>query len=97
MIIDILITAVRNGELDEQLAQTKKPATVLKYLKTIVTLRSCQAGVRNEIDAYITGNPKTHLEDRRRRMSAIEKRGAQGALDRCRLLANQIESDQRER
>src|SRR5205807_7322173 len=31
LIIDILITAVRNGELDEQLAQTKKPATVLKY------------------------------------------------------------------
>jgi hypothetical protein len=25
LIIDILITAVRNGELDEQLAQTKKP------------------------------------------------------------------------
>ena len=34
LIIDILITAVRNGELDEQLAQTKKPATVVKYLKT---------------------------------------------------------------
>src|SRR5262249_58518327 len=34
LIIDILITAVRNGELDEQLAQTKKPATVLMYLKT---------------------------------------------------------------
>ena len=34
LIIDILITAVRNGELDEQLAQTKKPAPVLKYLKT---------------------------------------------------------------
>jgi len=25
MVIDILITAVRNGELDDQLAQTKKP------------------------------------------------------------------------
>jgi hypothetical protein len=34
LIIDILIAAVRNGELDEQLAQTKKPATVLKYLRT---------------------------------------------------------------
>jgi hypothetical protein len=34
LIIDILITAVHNGELDKQLAQTKKPATVLKYLKT---------------------------------------------------------------
>jgi hypothetical protein len=34
LIIDILITAVRNGELDEQLAQTKKPAALLKYLKT---------------------------------------------------------------
>jgi hypothetical protein len=34
LIIDILITAVRNGELDKQLAQTKKPATVLKYLRT---------------------------------------------------------------
>jgi hypothetical protein len=26
-------------------------------------------------------------------MSAIDKRGVQGALDRCRLLADQIESD----
>jgi hypothetical protein len=34
LIIDILITAVRSGELDEQLAQANKPATVLKYLKT---------------------------------------------------------------
>ena len=34
LVIDILITAVRNGELDEQLAQTKKPATVLRYLRT---------------------------------------------------------------
>ena len=34
LVIDMLITAVRNGELDEQLAQTKKPATVVKYLKT---------------------------------------------------------------
>src|SRR2546422_5125176 len=34
LVINILITAVRNGELDEQLAQTKKPAAVLKYLKT---------------------------------------------------------------
>jgi hypothetical protein len=34
LIINILITAVRNGELDEQLAQSKKPATALKYLKT---------------------------------------------------------------
>ena len=37
LVINILITAVRNGELDEQLAQTKKPATVLKYLKTAST------------------------------------------------------------
>jgi hypothetical protein len=28
LVINILITAVRNGELDEQLAQTKKPASV---------------------------------------------------------------------
>ena len=34
LVINTLITAVRNGELDEQLAQTKKPATVVKYLKT---------------------------------------------------------------
>jgi hypothetical protein len=33
LIINILIAAVRNGELDQQLAQTKKPA-VLRYLKT---------------------------------------------------------------
>jgi hypothetical protein len=32
LVIDILITAVRSGELDEHLAQTKKPAIV--YLKT---------------------------------------------------------------
>jgi uncharacterized protein DUF6641 len=43
LVINILITAVRNGELDEHLAQTKKAAIVyppslkwsdLKYLKT---------------------------------------------------------------
>jgi hypothetical protein len=43
LVIDILITAVRNGELDEYLAQRKKPAIVyppslkwsdLKYRKT---------------------------------------------------------------
>jgi hypothetical protein len=33
LVINILITAVRNGELDQQSAQTKKPA-VLRYLKT---------------------------------------------------------------
>ena len=33
LVINILIAAVRNGELDQQLAQTKKPA-VLRYLKT---------------------------------------------------------------
>jgi len=34
-VIDILITAVRNGELDQQLAQPKKPETVPKDLKTV--------------------------------------------------------------
>ncbi len=38
MVIDILITAVRNGELDQQLAQTRKPATVPKYLETVNNL-----------------------------------------------------------
>ena len=33
LIIDILITAVRNGELDAQLAQAKKPTIALKSLK----------------------------------------------------------------
>jgi hypothetical protein len=33
VIIDILITAVRNGELDAQLAQAKRPTTALKSLK----------------------------------------------------------------
>jgi hypothetical protein len=32
LVINILISAARNGELDEHLAQTKKPAIV--YLKT---------------------------------------------------------------
>jgi uncharacterized protein DUF6641 len=38
LVIDILITAVRNGELDQQLAPTKKPATVPKYLETVNNL-----------------------------------------------------------
>jgi CheY-like chemotaxis protein len=38
LVIDILITAVRNGELDQQLAQAKKPETVPKYLKTVNNL-----------------------------------------------------------
>ena len=33
LVIDILITAVRNGELDAQLAQVKKPTAALKSLK----------------------------------------------------------------
>jgi hypothetical protein len=33
LVIDILITAVRNGELDAQLAQAKKPSTALKFIK----------------------------------------------------------------
>jgi hypothetical protein len=33
-VINLLITAVRNGELDEQLAQRKGPTTALTYLKT---------------------------------------------------------------
>jgi hypothetical protein len=33
LVIDILITAVRNGELDAQLAQVKKPTAALKALK----------------------------------------------------------------
>jgi hypothetical protein len=33
LVIDILITAVRNGELDAQLAQAKKPTTLLKSFK----------------------------------------------------------------
>jgi hypothetical protein len=33
LVIDILITAVRNGELDAQLTQAKKSATALKSLK----------------------------------------------------------------
>jgi len=39
LVINILITAVRNGELDQQLAQTKKPATAPKYFdKTVNNL-----------------------------------------------------------
>jgi Family of unknown function (DUF6641) len=33
LVIDILITAVRNGELDAQLAQAKKRSTALKSIK----------------------------------------------------------------
>ena len=38
LVIDILITAVRNGELDQQLAQAKKPETVPKRLQTVNNL-----------------------------------------------------------
>jgi len=38
LVIDILITAVRNGELDDQLAQRKKPPT---------TARSANAGAKS--------------------------------------------------
>jgi hypothetical protein len=38
LVIDILITAVRNGELDQQLAQAKKPETVPKHLQTVNNL-----------------------------------------------------------
>ena len=38
LVINILITAVRNGELDQSLAQTRKPATVPKYLETVNNL-----------------------------------------------------------
>jgi hypothetical protein len=38
LVINILITAVRNGELDQQLAQTKKLATVPKYLEKVNNL-----------------------------------------------------------
>src|SRR5215813_2661814 len=31
LVIDILITAVRNGELDDQLAQAKKPPTAARF------------------------------------------------------------------
>ena len=33
LVIDILMTAVRNGELDAQLAQAKKPTAALKSVK----------------------------------------------------------------
>jgi hypothetical protein len=33
MVIDILITAVRNGELDDQLAQSKKPPRAMASRK----------------------------------------------------------------
>jgi hypothetical protein len=38
LVINILITAVRNGELDQQLAQAKKPETVPKHLQTVNNL-----------------------------------------------------------
>jgi hypothetical protein len=38
LVIDILITAVRNGELDQQLAQAKKRETVPKYVETLNNL-----------------------------------------------------------
>ena len=34
LVIDILITAVRNGELDDQLAQAKKPPTAARSAQT---------------------------------------------------------------
>jgi hypothetical protein len=57
LIVDSLVTAVRNGELDEQLAQTKKPgrSTGLAILKYTPTTSRRDRWVENPYFQYFRG------------------------------------------
>src|ERR1700730_2134334 len=53
IIINVLITAVRNGELDDQLAQAKKPATAAKSRKA--ARHKEQPNARTRSPCYLVG------------------------------------------
>src|SRR5262245_59071207 len=71
LVIDILITAVRNGELDQQLAQTKRPETVPKYLKTVNDL---MALIKTMTDAPRIESKENQLREREGQQQGSEQR-----------------------
>ena len=70
-VINILITAVRNGELDQQLAQAKKPETVPKYLKTVNDL---MALIKTMTDAPRIESKENQLREREGQQHGSEQR-----------------------
>ena len=71
LVIDILITAVRNGELDQQLAQAKKPETVPKDLKTVNDL---MALIKTMTDAPRIELKENQLREREGQQQKSEQR-----------------------
>ena len=71
MVIDILITAVRNGELDRQLAQAKKPETVLKCLETVNNLITL---IETMTDAPRIESKENQLREREGQQQGPEQR-----------------------
>jgi hypothetical protein len=71
LVIDILITAVRNGELDQQLAQAKKPETVPKYLETVNNLITL---IETMTDAPRIESKENQLRERERQQQGPEQR-----------------------
>ncbi len=70
--IDILITAVRNGELDQQLAQAKKRETVPKYLdKTVNNLITL---IETMTDAPRIESKENQLREREGQQQGPEQR-----------------------
>ena len=70
--IDILITAVRNGELDQQLAQAKKRETVPKYLdKTVNNLITL---IETMTDAPRIESKENELREREGQQQGPEQR-----------------------
>ena len=56
LVINILITAVRNGELDEQLAQTKKPAVCAKVPQDgVILTRGAACGQSVQVPSGFPG------------------------------------------
>src|SRR5215831_13643634 len=71
LVIDILITAVRNRELDQQLAQAKKPETVPKSLKTVNDL---MALIKTMTDAPRIESKENQLREHEGQQQGSEQR-----------------------
>src|SRR5215471_10324092 len=71
LVIDILITAVRNGELDQQLAQAKKRETVPKYLETLNNLITL---IETMTDAPRIESKENELREREGQQQGPEQR-----------------------
>ena len=71
LVINILITAVRNGELDQQLTQTTKPATVPKYLETVNNLITL---IETMTDAPRIESKENQLREREGQQQGPEQR-----------------------